>query len=52
MTRAEVDIVRECFAAWDRGDLDGVLANYAADVAVDATRLMDGTYRGQAEVPA
>jgi ketosteroid isomerase-like protein len=50
VTREPGEVVRECFAAWDRGDLDGVLANYAEDVEVDASRLLDGVYRGRPAV--
>lgn len=52
MAGQPIDVVRRCFEAWDRGDLAGVLANYSDDVVVDATRLMDGIYRGTVAVRA
>ncbi len=47
MSQENVKIVSECFSAWDRGDPDGVVANYASDVEVDASRVMEGVYRGR-----
>ena len=47
MSQENVEIVAECFRAWDRGDPDGVVANYASDVEVDASRVMEGVYRGR-----
>ena len=43
----DVEIVRRCFDAWDRGDLDGVLAQYADDARVDASRIAEGVYIGK-----
>ena len=45
-------MVADCFRAWDRADLDGVVARYAADVEVDASSLMEGVYRGREAVRA
>ena len=42
-----IDVVAECFRAWNRGDPDGVVAGYAADVEFDASALMEGVYRGR-----
>lgn len=42
-----MDIVRRCFAAWDQGDIDAVVAEYAADVEVDVTSVMDGRFQGR-----
>jgi ketosteroid isomerase-like protein len=39
-----LDVVRGCFAAWNADDLDGVVALYAPDVRVDATRIGEGVY--------
>lgn len=50
--RETLEIVRRCFAAWDRGDLEGVLAQYADDVVVDASRIAEGVYRGKRAVRA
>jgi uncharacterized protein len=50
MTEENVEIVAECFRAWDRGDPDDVVANYASDVEVDASRVADGVYRGREAV--
>lgn len=52
MSQENVEIVAECFHAWDRADLDGVVASYAPDVEVDATRVMEGVYRGRNAVRA
>jgi ketosteroid isomerase-like protein len=45
--RENIDVVADCFRAWDRGDPDGVVANYAADVELDASALLEGVYRGR-----
>jgi ketosteroid isomerase-like protein len=50
MSQENVGIVAACFRAWDRADPDGVVANYTHDVEVDASRLMEGVYRGREEV--
>ena len=47
MSEENVEIVRRCFAAWDDGDIDAVVANYAADVEIDVSSVMDGSYRGR-----
>ncbi|HEX2127957.1 MAG TPA: nuclear transport factor 2 family protein [Solirubrobacterales bacterium] len=47
MSEDNVEIVAECFRAWDRGDPVAVVANYATDVEVDASRVMEGVYRGR-----
>jgi ketosteroid isomerase-like protein len=47
-----LDVVRGCFAAWNAGDLDGVVALYAPDVRVDATRIGEGVYEGRDSVRA
>ena len=47
MSEENVRIVGDCFRAWDRADPDGVVANYATDVEVDASRVMEGVYRGR-----
>jgi ketosteroid isomerase-like protein len=52
MSQENVDVVADCFRAWDRADLDGVVANYAVDVEFDASRVMEGVYRGRDAVRA
>jgi ketosteroid isomerase-like protein len=47
MSEENVEIVRRCFATWDDGDIDAVVANYAADVEIDVASVMDGSYRGR-----
>jgi ketosteroid isomerase-like protein len=46
--RDPLEVVRRCFAAWDRGDLEGVLAEYAEDVVVEAA--FEGTFEGKGSV--
>lgn len=47
-----LDPVRRCFEAWDRGDVEAVLAEYADEVEVDASRIAEGVYRGKDAVRA
>jgi ketosteroid isomerase-like protein len=47
LSQENVEIVRRCFAAWDQGDMDAVVAEYADDVEVDVTSVMDGSVRGR-----
>jgi ketosteroid isomerase-like protein len=47
VSQENVDIVRRCFAAWDQGEIDAVVAEYAADVEVDVTSVMDGRFQGR-----
>jgi ketosteroid isomerase-like protein len=47
MSQENVAIVRRCFEAWDRGEIDGVVAEYSADVEVDVTSVMDGRFQGR-----
>ena len=47
MYEENLEIVAECFRAWDRGDPEGVVANYAIDVEIDASRVMEGVFRGR-----
>ena len=47
MSQENVAIIRRCFEAWDHGDIDGVVAEYAADVEVDVTSVMDGRFQGR-----
>jgi ketosteroid isomerase-like protein len=51
MSQENVEIVRESWDAWLRGDLDGVLATYAPDVIWDLTHdreWPDAVYLGPA----
>ena len=43
-------MVRRCFEAWDRRDVDGVVESYHEDVVFDATDITDGVYRGRSAV--
>jgi ketosteroid isomerase-like protein len=52
MSQENVELVADCFRAWDRADPDAVVANYAMDVEVDATRVAEGIYRGRDAVRA
>lgn len=45
-----VEVVRRCFEAWDRGDVDAVVREYAADVEVDLSHVIDGTFQGREAV--
>lgn len=47
MSKENLTIVAECFRAWDRGDPDGVVTNYASDVEIDASRIMEGIFCGR-----
>jgi ketosteroid isomerase-like protein len=53
MSQEDVGIVRESWEAWLRGDMDGVLANYAPDVVWDLTHFRewpDAVYEGPSGV--
>ena len=50
MSEENVEVVRRCFEAWDRGDVDAVVREYAADVEVDLSRVIDGTFQGREAV--
>lgn len=45
-----IAVVRQCFLAWDRKDPEGVLANYAKNVEVDASRVAEGVVQGRTAV--
>lgn len=47
MSEKNLEIVAECFRAWDRGDPDGVVEHYAVDVEIDASRVAEGVFRGR-----
>jgi ketosteroid isomerase-like protein len=49
MSEENVELVRTGYEAWNRSDLDGVLAVFAPDVELVTTRLfvgLDPVYRG------
>src|SRR5262245_25619657 len=50
MSQENVEVVRRCFEAWDRRDVDGVVREYAPDVEVDMSRVIDGTFHGREAV--
>jgi ketosteroid isomerase-like protein len=50
MSQENIEVVRRCFEAWDRGDVDAVVREYSADVEVDMSRVIDGTFHGREAV--
>ncbi len=53
MTQENVEIVRRSIAAYNRGDLDGVVESWAPDAVLDWSRshgIEAGIYRGRAEI--
>lgn len=51
MSRSDVEVVLASNAALNRRDVDGMLANYAADAVVaDHRQVAFGTFTGQAEL--
>ena len=55
MSQENVEIVRQGFAAYNRGDLDGALESWATDAVVDWSNsrgLEAGVFRGHDEIRA